>query len=271
MIYKTVSIKQVIAKVLTDNNIQEETHKISDMISWAAEALERIGAFPQFETHVTGKEGAPLIELANYQAQLPNGTHKIIQVAYADNEKGPFYPMRYATGSFDANRGTTITNDGGITYTTENENPGITSFTSDFVYTVFNNYIKTNQAEGYLMIAYTSIPLDANGYPLVPDDISFIEALYWYITMKLMYPEWREGRIRDAVYYDARRSWNFYCKQAYGNALMPNQDQLEAIKNTWNRLVPELNDHNNFYSTTGQEQHIRNQTNGYGKGYPNIY
>jgi hypothetical protein len=108
-------------------------------------------------------------------------------------------------------------------------------------------------------MAYQAIPTDANGYPLIPDDIDFIEALYWYITMKLLYPEWKMGRVRDEVYYDARRSWNFNCKKAYGNAMMPNVDQLEAIKNQWIRLIPELDEHSNGFATLGERQKIYNQ------------
>ena len=46
MIYKLTSVKSVIAKVFTDLDLQEETHRVSDMIEWAGEALEKIGAFP---------------------------------------------------------------------------------------------------------------------------------------------------------------------------------------------------------------------------------
>lgn len=271
MIYKTVSVKQVIAKILTDNNIQEETHRIPDMVDWCGEALEKIGAFPQFETVVTGKESIPLLRVLNYQAQLPLGLHNIIQVAYTETGEAPYYPVRYATGSFDSKRGiTTVIDDtdpNNIIYGTKQESPNETGFSGDLVYTINSNYIKLNVPEGYLMLAYTSIPLDSDGYPLVPDDISFLDALYWYVTMKLLYPKWAEGRIRDAVYYDARSSWNFYRKQAYGNALMPNSDQLTAIKNTWNRLVPELNEENTFFSTLGQEQLIYNKN---GKSYVTI-
>lgn len=262
MILKTVSVKQVIAKVLTDNDMQEETHRIADMLTWCAEAIERIGFFLHLDTRVTGKAGVPLLEVTNYQAALPLGIHKIIQVAYAYDAAGPFYPMRYGTGSTDYNKGYTGTTNTGtienpiydIDYTKEASN----DFTSDLNYVVTQGYIKLNKPDGYLMVVYSAIPLDEEGFPLVPDGISYIEALYWYVTMKLLYPGWKEGRVRDAVYYDARRSWNFYCKQAYGNALMPEGDMLESIKNTWLRLVPELGEHNGMFSTMGQKQVIYN-------------
>jgi hypothetical protein len=135
---------------------------------------------------------------------------------------------------------------------------GGTSQTIDYIYSIQDNWIKTNQRDGYIMLSYQAIPVDSEGYPMVPDSISFLEALYWYIAVKLLYPMWRDGRVRDAVYYDARSNWNYYSKQAYGNAMMPDTDTLESIKNQWLRLIPEINEHKSMFSTLGQEQRIYN-------------
>ena len=303
MIYKNTSVKRVIAKVFTDLDLQEGEHRIGDMIEWAGEALEKIGAFPSFINKVTGKDGSPILNVVNYQAPLPCDFHRMIQVSYSVDETGPFYPMRYATGSFDhgsilnTNMDNASSSDENpesslITLTMSlydlsyaaallklNDEPDIRSqlnsmlnqmdgaavtttdiidTTFDYTYVITPGYIKTNQSAGYIMMAYQAIPTDNEGFPLIPDDASFFEALYWYITMKLMYPKWVQGSVRDGIYFDARRSWNYYCKQAYGNALMPNKDQLESIKNTWNRLVPELNEWNTDFSTLGQRQIIYN-------------
>lgn len=264
MIYSQTTIKEIIAKVLADNDIQEDTTRLYDMYSWAFEALERIGAFPELETKVAGKGGEPLIEIANYQAQLPDNMHSLVQVAYAREWDGPFYPMRKTSGSFDQVREFTTIDEQdpqNPVYGTKDELKDVMSFECDLVYSLVPGYIKTNQKEGYLLMSYRTIPTDDEGYPYIPDDAGFQDALYWYITMKSLYPKWVTGQIRDSVYFNARTSWNFYSKQAYGNSIMPDADELETIKNTWLRLIPELGDHNGFYSTTGQEQHIRNQTN----------
>lgn len=299
MIYKNTSVKRVIAKVFTDLDLQEGDHRVSDMINWAGEALEKIGVFPSFINKVTGKDGNPILAVSNYQTKLPSDFHKLIQVSYAANKTGPFYPMRYATGSFDFGAednevtSTDITHPESalvtlamslydLTYEEAlskiNSEPATRSLlnamitdvgrgssisevvdtTGDYTYLIRPNYIKTNIETGFIMLSYQAVPVDIDGYPLIPDDQSFSEAIYWYITMKLLYPKWQNGSIRDAIYYDARRSWNFYCKQAYGNALMPNKDQLESIKNTWLRLIPEINEHATGFSTLGQKQVIYN-------------
>jgi hypothetical protein len=300
MIYKYTSVKTVIAKVFSDFDLKEGDHRISDMISWVGEGLEKIGAFPQFITKVTGKDDNPILVFSNYQCKLPADFHRLIQIAYCQSPTGPYYPMRYATGSFEYNSSvnepapTDVDGDGitestlvnlamdlyGLDYnqalTKINNEPAIRSLlvslikdktstvettssdTGDLIYVIVDNYIKTNIASGYLMMSYQAIPTDIDGYPLVPDEVSFLEALYWYVVKKLLYPMWRDGRVRDAVYNDAKSSWNYYCKQAYGNAMMPNQDQLESFKNSWLRLIPEINEHKSFFSNLGQEQIIYN-------------
>lgn len=129
-----------------------------------------------------------------------------------------------------------------------------------FQYTVKPGFIMTNVPNGYLKLSYSAIPTDEESYPLIPDLMSYKEAIYWYVTMKMKYPEYLNGRMNREVYYDIRRSWNFYRNQAYAEALMPNEDGLESIKNNWNKIVPEFRDHNSFYSHTGERQIIYNAT-----------
>ena len=78
MLYKNTSVKKVIAKVLTDNDVQEGDHRISDMIEWAGEALEKVGVFPSFINKITGKDDNPILVLSNYQTKLPNDFHRMI-------------------------------------------------------------------------------------------------------------------------------------------------------------------------------------------------
>lgn len=318
MIYQYTSCKRVIAKVFADLDLQEGSHRIADMVEWISEALEKIGAFPQFIIKTTGRDGEPLLPVSNFQARLPMGLHNIIQVAYAEHEDGPFFAMRYGSGSFDYNKVgvdlpsapttsaatsqiiTTIMSLYQNVYEEKISDPtflalyptlysyavflyntdksvsdqvrGMTTGTSDYAinlatqsgivknsgytYVIQGGYIKCNKEVGYLMMSYQSIPLDIDGLPLVPEDAAFQEAIYWYIVKKLYYPEWKNGSLRDAVYYDAKRSWNYYRNQAYGNALMPNSDQMESIKNTWLRLVPQVDAHANFYATLNEKEQI---------------
>ena len=125
-----------------------------------------------------------------------------------------------------------------------------------------NTHLISNVPEGYIKISYHAIITDDDGMPMIPDINSYFEAIYWYVAMKLYYPRYLSGDIPQHVYYDMKRSWNFYRKQAYAESLLPNQDELTNIKNTWHTLVPEVDEDKTFFSTTGDRQTIYNQNYG---------
>jgi hypothetical protein len=112
-------------------------------------------------------------------------------------------------------------------------------------------YIFTNVPEGFLKISYFAQYSDEDGMLLIPDMPSYFEAAYWYVAMKLLYIEYIKGNKPQNIYYDAKRSWNFYCRQAYADSLMPNTDEITSISNAWHTIVPEISEHETFYSTTG--------------------
>lgn len=141
---------------------------------------------------------------------------------------------------------------------TYNNQVNTTNPSMSLQYSVKPGWIMCNMPDGYLKLSYSAIPTDEDGYPLVPDLTSYKEAIYWYVTMKMKYPEYLNGKMNREIFYDIKRSWNLYRNQAYAEALMPNEDGLESIKNDWNKLVPEFNDHNSFYSHTGERQIIYN-------------
>lgn len=309
MIYKYTSVKQVLAKVMSDLNIKEDSQRVTDMIEWASEAIEKIGSVHQLERKVSGVDGEPIIEIKGHQAKLPFNLFRLNQVAYSIRPTGPWFPMKISTSPFNAwSSNSEILDKNGIAigdaelieavkmlYSKYAEDPIYSWFSKmdyktaleilntnnnarvlltnliqnktskssidNLKYSIKPGYINTSAPSGYVKLSYDAIPSDENGYALIPDNISYIEAVYWYIVMKLSYPEWRTGKINENIYYDARRSWNFYSKQAYAESMMPNQDEMETIKNTWIRLVPDMSADSDFYESISDRQVIYNQNN----------
>lgn len=134
-----------------------------------------------------------------------------------------------------------------------------TMFSNELQYTTKPGYINTCMPRGFVKISYYAIYTDEDSMPMIPDLESYKECLYWYITMKLMYPKKLKGQISQGDYYDIRNSYNFYRKQAYAEAMMPTVDDLTTISNIYNKLYPEINDQDTFFSTSGDEQNIYNQ------------
>ena len=273
MIYKMVSSKSVVAKVIADLSLREDQIKITDVSEWIGEAMEKIGASTQLDNKTD------IIELKNYQAKLPCDLYRLNYVAYAAGFTGGWIPMKKSTGVFsvcdkvdlvDDRKALDILNsDQNIRQTlsallnqyTWDKHPYAhkgTNFSPTVQYDIKPGYLVSNIKDGWIKIRYQAIYMDEEGMPLIPDLPSYFEAIYWYIAMKLIYIDYFRGNKPQALYYDAKRSWNFYRNQAYAEALLPNDNEVDNIKDTWHTLVPEYNAYDEFYSTTGDEQNILN-------------
>lgn len=126
-------------------------------------------------------------------------------------------------------------------------------------YSIKPGFINTNVPEGWLKLSYYAIITDEESMPMIPDNPSYFEAIFWYVAMKLSYPKYMKGQMNQNIYYDMKNSWNFYRKQAYAEAMMPNEDDLETIKNIWHKPYTEFRDHDTFFEFTGDEQVLYNQ------------
>lgn len=109
------------------------------------------------------------------------------------------------------------------------------------------DYIHTSFETGYVFITYLAYPLDSNGYPLIPDNISYKEAAFWYIMKKLMMRGWKHPAGFDYGYGDAM--WQKYCTQARNIANMPDIGQYDRFLNVWRNLVMPPSSRNEFFDS----------------------
>ena len=218
MKYNNVSVFQVISKVMSDLNITEEQQRINDYIEWACEAVELIGS--QINMSVTTMSDEEAITIKRFQGKLPDRMQSVLSVEYADVRNGLYTKIFPSSSIKDVKSLATY--------------PGI-------VYSIKPGYVVLNVKDGFVKLTYRSLFTDQNGIPMIPVLMSYMEAIYWYIVMKITYPLWRIGKIRDAVYYDARKSWSFFKNKAYGEMMMPTLDEYSHnVKNAYNKLMPDM-------------------------------
>lgn len=310
MVYKLTSSREIIAKIFADLDIKEDGQRVSDMIEWISEAVEKIGAVSQLKRVVSGSNGEGYIEIKNYQGALPNDMFRLNGVQYGPAITGPWSPMRKSTGTFElwpsveTRYKDRLVRDQDLIDTVKSlyvkyvEDPIYAWFnkmdnetaleilnTNQNVRTILTNlinagsgishsghnsqylkyyikpgYIVTNIPSGYIKLSYDALYKDDDGYLLIPDVISYKEAIYWYVVSKLKYPEYLAGRMNREIWYDIKRSWNFYCGQAYAEAMMPDSEDMENIKDEWIRLVPNMSigdDYENEYGRQIIKNHNR--------------
>lgn len=229
MIEKFTSIKEIISKVYRDLSLQDES-RWEDMVEWSAEALQQIGAYSQYINK------AVEIEVESYRAALPCDLYKVVGMTHKTES------LRYNSGTFDT-----------VDRAKENRNLRTLSHSG---YSMNNAFFNFNFEKGKIQLSYIAIPTDEDGFPLIPDNISYKEAIEKYIVMKLNYGKFVTDSINPTTWDRIVNDWHFYCAQARGKANMPNADKMESIKNMWNRLKPQMNEHKHQFSNLSNIERI---------------
>jgi hypothetical protein len=171
-------------------------------------------------------------------------------VERCDNVCGPFktaqrlLPMRWATDSFH-----TKYHCSRLDY-----NCG-----SDLTYQVNGNYIFTSFSEGKVAMAFMSIPLDEDGYPLLPADGVWEEAFTLMLAERIAFKLYLQGNLSETMYEKINLEKMTAVGKAITRSKMMSPDEMESFKNSVVGLIPRDTQHNNFFRDLQSPQRLFTQ------------
>lgn len=291
MIYKYTKCESVIAKIMADANMSEKNMRVTDMREWIFEAVEKIGAPLQYIERESGEDGCPILEVCDRQVPIPCDLEYLNAVAWSDTPNGPWIPVRSNEQTFKSvnhhqyskyhhipeqpnmekiptHRSQLL----GINFSSKAADV-IRNREEEVTYFIKPGWIVLNRDRGFVKLSYRSIATDERGYPLIPDLVSYQEALYWYVMMKLNFPKFLTGSLGGRAKYNfntymyIQQQWNFYRNQAYAEAMMPTEGEMRSIKHEWNKLIPDWDSDDLLYKSNGQRQLTFNDRYYYGYRY----
>lgn len=201
------------------------------VVDYAVEFIKIVGAPPSF------LEKTALVEIDQYRGQLPCDFYEMIQVRTAEPHNEHPHAFRYSTDSFHMS-------------------PRKPKW-SDLTYKIQGTCIFTSLKKGMVEIAYRAIGVDEEGYPLIPDNGSYDKALELYIKVQYFTGLFEQGKITQQVLDRTEQQYTWYVGQAQTDLIRPTVDQMEAISNMWNKLLPDVTqDHRHGFVDTGTREHI---------------
>lgn len=164
------------------------------------------------------------ININNYRGTLPEDFDEVIQVRYNHNNEGDYSIFRSATDTFYMNR--------------DNQD------NYDLTYKIQGGVIFTSIKEGDVEMSYRAIPICEEGYPMIPDNSSFIRALELYIKKQCFTVLFDLGKITPVVYNNVLQEYAWAVGQAQSDLVRPTIDEMQSITNMWNKLLS-VNDESN--------------------------
>jgi len=236
---QNVSLKTILWKVLNQPIAADLTYE--DAAAFAVEAIRLIGAPLSFEDLVT-----PPIQVTNNKAPLPANLLNIRGVRIINNlenfDDGAI-ALRHATDIYHT----------GANCGPDSEN----NIPHEYTYTVQKGIIFTSIPSGYVQISYRGLPIDDDGYPLIPNEQKTLLAIEYYILHRFIEPLWIIGKITDKAFSYIEQKRHFYMGGADTSLKLQSPDHLESIMNSINRLIINDSAHSNFYRGSGQQERIK--------------
>jgi len=106
----------------------------------------------------------------------------------------------------------------------------------DLEYTVIKGEIlRFNFTDAIIAMSYMMLPIDDEGYPLIPNDYSHITAVTKYIVYKYLEKQYYfSNDIPINKYQFAKKEWEDYCGQAASASMIPSGvDSMENLAQMW--------------------------------------
>ena len=205
------------------------------VIDYAVDFIRIVGTPPSFI------DKTAIIDIHNYRGELPCDFYEMTQVRLAcdkDHRVDDLAPtFRYTTDSFHMSP----------------NKPHV----SDLTYKLQGNCIFTAPLEeGQIEIAYRAMPIDDEGYPMIPDNSAFSRALEMYIKKQWFTIQYDMGKISQAVMAKTDQDYAWAVGQAQTDLIRPSIDQMESISNMWNTLIPRAQEHRKGFIHNGSKEHI---------------
>lgn len=213
-VYNNISSKFIVAKIYRDLGLTDPNYQ-ADFFEWIGEALEFIGSGSQ----LISKE--LVLEIKNYKATLPIGIVTLEQVRTFSEFTDNWEYLQYNPSTFNI---------------LESDAPNFVVKTKH-TFSLNPNFIIFSFEEGEVAISYKTFATDEDGFPLLPDNQYFKEALFWYCFKKMLMKGY-QPKNNQMDYMLANQQWLKYCTSARNKANYPDLSEYERFRNVWVGLIP---------------------------------
>ena len=228
---QTTNIRRILDRLMRHKMMQDIPFETA--VEYTVDFLELMG------TPGLYNEKTAIIEIHNWRGALPCDFKDMIQVRVSpiqmNGEKIAITPCyRYSGDSFHMSPNKHI--EGSLTYKTS----GMVIFTS------------TRDTD--VEISYHAFAVDDDGYPLLPDNASFLRGLEAYIKMKWFEIKFDSGELSQAVMERADREYCWAAGDAQSEFSRLDVDKAETLFNSFATLLPRNNEHWKGFFTNGSKE-----------------
>ena len=180
-------------------------------------------------------EKSAIIPVKDWRGQLPCDFEHMIQVR-ENRPNGTGVVYRYSGDSFHmANKGNKTSGD-------------------SFTYKIQGMVMFTSTKETELEITYRAFAVDEDGFPLLPDNASFLRGLEAYIKNQWFTILYDQGKISQQVMYNTQQEYAWAAGDAQSEFSRLDIDKAETLFNSFKTMLPRNYEQIKGFYTNGSKE-----------------
>ena len=117
--------------------------------------------------------------------------------------------------------------------------------------------IFTSFPQGKVEVAYKAIPVDEDGFPLLIDNETYLNALEAYIKVKVFTVKFDTGKIQAGILSNAQTDYAWAARQCQQEFVMPSVSELESITRMMNTMIKPTRQFSNGFKHLGDQEFMR--------------
>lgn len=117
--------------------------------------------------------------------------------------------------------------------------------------------IFTSFPEGCVEIAYKSIPVDEDGFPLLIDNENYLAALEAFIKLQVFTIKFDTGKINANVLQNAQQDYGWRSLELGSEFCTPSYSEAEALARFYQTLIPSMRQFDHGFTELGSREYIR--------------
>lgn len=236
---QTTNIRRILDRVMRHPMLRDIPFETS--VEYTVDFISLLG------TPAIYDEKTAIIIVRNWRGQLPCDFEKMIQVRVA----GPQTCHRWINVPCLVPRPVYRKSGHSFHMSDFHPNAGITG---EFTYKIQGLVIFTSTKDIDIEIAYRAYATDEEGYPLLPDNPSFLRGLESYIKLKWFTILYDQGKISQQVMQNTQQDYAWAVGDAQSEFSRLSLDDAETLSNSFKTILPRNNEHWKGFFTTGAEE-----------------
>ena len=117
--------------------------------------------------------------------------------------------------------------------------------------------IFTSFPEGNVRIAYKSIPVDEDGFPLLIDNENYLACLEAYIKKQVFTIKFDQGKIASGVLQNAQQEYAWLAGQLASEFQIPSYSEMQSIQNYITSILPSVRQFDNGFKDLGSREYLK--------------